>query len=217
MDTYNLTIFNQSRIIVIVFLAPVALIGSFLLGLEFMPKNYFWVLTLPLLTILLGVLFYFAKQSLKIECKENTLSFEWKRKLFFNYSPIDPVSISEIETIVIDQNQLLKKIITTDREINISNGKLLMKDSQRFINKLRSIISQNNGRVIDSWDVWQEKGYLKWALRINTVIIVLITGILIIFGLVKGFDKIPPTSFFMLVFFLPQMLLYQKQMTNKNK
>ena len=217
MDTYNLTIFNQSRIIAIVFLAPVALIGSFLLGLEFMPKSYFWILTLPLLAILLGLLFYFAKQNLKIECKDNTLFFEWKRKLIFNYRPINPVPISEIKTVVIDQDQLLKKIITKDREINISNGKLLMKDSQRFINALRLIISQNNGRVIDSWDVWQEKGYLKWALRINTIIIVLISGILITFGLVKGFDKIPPTSFFILVFFLPQMLLYQKQMTKKNK
>ncbi len=141
--------------------------------------------------------------------------FKWKKKLIFNCSEIEAIPTKEIKTVVIDQHQLLRKIITSDREINISNGKLLMKDSQKFINLLRSIIRQNDGREIDSWDVWQEKGYLKWALRINTLIIILMVGIIMTFAVIKGFDKIPPASLFMLVFLLPQMLLYQRQMKEK--
>ncbi len=215
MKSYNLTIFNQSRVIAIVFLAPVILVGSFLLGLALMPKTYFWVVSIPLFAGLSWLLFYFARQDLTIDFQDETLIFKWKKKSFFNYKKIESIPVKEIKTVVIDQEQLLKKIYTSDREINISNGKLLMKDSEKFINLLRSIINENKGRIIDSWDVWQEKGYLKWALRINTTIIISVVGIIIAFGVIKGFDKIPPASFFMLVFLLPQMLLYQRQMKEK--
>ena len=198
-----------------VFLAPIILVGSLLLGLALMPKNYFWAVSIPLFAGLSGLLYYFIKQDLEIDLQEDTLFFKWQKKVMFNYKEIESIPVREIKTVVIDQGQLLRKIITSDREINISNGKLLMKDSQKFIDLLRSIINQNEGKIIDSWDVWQEKGYLKWALRINTVIIISVVGIIIAFGVIKGFDKIPPASFFMLIFILPQMLLYQRQMNEK--
>jgi len=215
MKSYKLTIFNQSRVIAIVFLLPVILLGSLFAGLEFMPKGYFWIVSIPIFAGLSGLIYYFAKGDLIVDFDDETLIFKWKKKLIFNYSAIKAIPAKEIETLVIDQHQLLRKIITSDREINISNGKLLMKDSQKFINLLRSIIIQNDGREIDSWDVWQEKGYLKWALRINTVVIVSVVGLIVAFGVIKGFDKIPPASFFMLIFLLPQMLLYQRQMKEK--
>ncbi|WP_157609323.1 hypothetical protein [Psychroflexus torquis] len=215
MKSYKLTIFNQSRVITIVFLLPVILLGSLFAGLEFMPKGYFWIVSIPMFAGLSGLIYYFAKGDLIVDFNDETLIFKWKKKLIFNYSAIEAIPAKEIKTVVIDQHQLLRKIITSDREINISNGKLLMKDSQKFINLLRSIIRQNDGRAIDSWDVWQEKGYLKWALRINTVVIVSVVGLIAAFGVIKGFDKIPPASFFMSIFLLPQMLLYHRQMKEK--
>lgn len=215
MKSYELTIFNQSRVITVVFLFPVILLGSLFAGLELMPKSYFWIVSIPMFAGLSGLIYYFAKGDLIVDIDDETLLFNWKKKLIFNYDAIEPISVKDIKTVVIDQGELLRKIITSDREVKISNGKLLMKDSQKFIAFLRSSISQNGGRVIDSWDVWQEKGYLKWALKINTVIIVSIVGIIVAFGVIKGFDKIPPASFFMLVFLLPQMLLYQRQMKEK--
>ncbi|WP_338732028.1 hypothetical protein [Mangrovimonas cancribranchiae] len=215
MKSYELTIFNQSRVITVVFLFPVILLGSLFAGLELMPKSYFWIVSIPMFAGLSGLIYYFAKGDLIVDFDDETLLFNWKKKLIFNYDAIEPIPVKDIKTVVIDQGELLRKIITSDREVKISNGKLLMKDSQKFIAFLRSSISQNGGRVIDSWDVWQEKGYLKWALKINTVIIISIVGIIVAFGVIKGFDKIPPASFFMLVFLLPQILLYQRQMKEK--
>jgi len=215
MKSYKLTIFNQSRVIAVVFLLPVILLGSLFAGLELMPKSYFWIVSIPMFAGLSGLIYYFAKGDLIVDIDEETLLFTWKKKLIFNYNAIEPIAVKDIKTVVIDQGELLRKIITSDREVKISNGKLLMKDSQKFIALLRSTIKQNGGRAIDSWDVWQEKGYLKWALRINTVIIISIVGIIVAFGVIKGFEKIPPASFFMSVFLLPQMLLYQRQMKEK--
>jgi hypothetical protein len=193
----------------------VILLGSLFAGLELMPKSYFWIVSIPMFAGLSGLIYYFAKGDLIVDIDEETLLFTWKKKLIFNYNAIEPIAVKDIKTVVIDQGELLRKIITSDREVKISNGKLLMKDSQKFIALLRSTIKQNGGRAIDSWDVWQEKGYLKWALRINTVIIISIVGIIVAFGVIKGFEKIPPASFFMSVFLLPQMLLYQRQMKEK--
>lgn len=215
MKNYKLTIFNQSRVVTIVFLLPIILLGSLFTGLELMQKSYFWIVSIPMFAGLSGLIYYFAKGDLIVDFDDETLRFTWKKKLIFNYDAIEPISVKDIKTVVIDQGELLRKIITSDREINISNGKLLMKDSQKFIALLHSTIKQNGGRIIDSWDVWQEKGYLKWALRINTVVIVSVAGLIVAFGIFKGFDKIPPASFFMLIFLLPQMLLYHKQMKEK--
>lgn len=217
MKSYKLTIFNQSRVIAIIFLLPVILLGSLSAGLEFMPKSYFWIVSIPMFAGLSGLIYYFAKGDLIVDYDDEILIFKWQKKLIFNYSSIEAIPAKEIKTVVINQQQLLRKIITSDREINISTGNLLKKDSQMFINLLRSIIRENDGREIDSWDVWQEKGYLKWALRINTLVIVSVVGLIIAFGVIKGFDKIPLASFFMLIFLFPQMLLYQRHMKQKFK
>lgn len=215
MKNYKLTIFNQARVIAVVFIFPVILLGSLFAGLELMPKGYFWIVSIPIFAGLSGLMYYFAKGDLIVDFDNETLIFKWEKKLIFNYPTIEAIPAKEIKIVVIDQDQLLRKIITSNREIKISNGKLLMKDSQKFISLLESIINQNGGRIIDSWDVWKEKGYLKWALRINTTIIIGVVSLIVIFGIIKGFDNVPPASFFMLIFLLPQMLLYQRQMKEK--
>jgi hypothetical protein len=214
MKKYELTIFNQSRVIAIVFLLPVFLIGSLLLGLELMPKSYFWVVSIPMFVGLSGLMYYFAKADLIVDFNEENLIFNWKKKLIFNYPKIESIPIKEIKTIVVDQNQLLKKIITSDRVINISNGKLLMKDSQKFINLLVSIISQNGGRIIDSWDVWKEKGFLSIAYLINSFVLISVLLVVLGFIIIKGFDS-------RLLLFIPlsisQLFLYRRQMKEKLK
>jgi hypothetical protein len=193
---------------------PVFLIGSLLLGLELMPKSYFWVVSIPMFVGLSGLMYYFAKADLIVDFNEENLIFNWKKKLIFNYPKIESIPIKEIKTIVVDQNQLLKKIITSDRVINISNGKLLMKDSQKFINLLVSIISQNGGRIIDSWDVWKEKGFLSIAYLINSFVLISVLLVVLGFIIIKGFDS-------RLLLFIPlsisQLFLYRRQMKEKLK
>jgi hypothetical protein len=177
MKSYKLTIYNQSRVIEMVLLLPFIIFVSLFSGLEIMPKGYFWIATIPILVGLSGMMYYFVKGDLTIEFEEDTLTFIWKDKLIFNYSDIEAISAKDIKIVIIDQDQFLRKIVTSDREIKISHGKPFIKDSQGFITLLSSIINQNGGRIIDSWDDWNEKGYLKWALRINTLIIIGITSV----------------------------------------
>ena len=133
----------------------------------------------------------------------------------FRYKSIDPINEKAIETIVVDQKELLKAIWTENGVTKISTTKLFKKDSERFINHLIGLIEQNNGEMIDSWDVWRIKGYLKWAMRINAVVIVGSVVMIGAYAIFKGFDNVPPASLGMLIFLIPQMLLYQMQMKKK--
>ncbi|SDX59011.1 hypothetical protein [Aequorivita viscosa] len=167
---------------------------------------------------LFGILFYFSYGRLNVSCKNDTLHFEWQKKLLFDYAKIPDIKLNEIKCLVIDQGQILRKIITDKVEITLGNNRpnnVLKSDSQAFINFLSKEIQDKE--IIDSWDIWVEKGFLKWALRINTMILIVVIGILGFFAVTKGFEKIPPASFFMLIFLLPQMILYQKQMKSKIK
>ncbi len=167
---------------------------------------------------LIVLLFYFSYGRLNVTYENETLHFEWQKKLLFNYAEISNFTVNEIKRLVIDQGQVLRKIMTDKTEITLGNNRpnnVFKSDSQEFIDFLTDQVEKKE--IVDSWDIWVEKGYLKWALRINTIIILGVIGLLGFFAVTKGFDKIPPASFFMLIFFLPQMFLYQKQMKNKIK
>ena len=167
---------------------------------------------------LFGLLVYFSYGRLNVTYDNESLHFEWQSKLLFNYAEIPDIELNEIKRLVIDQGQILRKIVTDKTEITLGNNRpnnVFKSDSQVFIDFLTDQVE--NKEIIDSWDIWAEKGYLKWALRINTIILLAVIGILGFFAVTKGFDKIPPASFFMLIFFLPQMFLYQRQMKNRIK
>ncbi|WP_282124781.1 hypothetical protein [Algibacter mikhailovii] len=167
---------------------------------------------------LFGILLYFSYGRLNVTFENDTLHFEWQKKLLFEYAKIPDIELNEIKCLVIDQGQILRKIITDKVEITLGNNRpnnILKSDSQSFINFLSKEIQGKE--IIDSWDIWVKKGLLKWALRINTMILIVVVGILGFFAATKGIEKIPPASFFMLIFLLPQMILYQKQMKNKIK
>ena len=167
---------------------------------------------------LFGLLFYFSYGRLNVTYDNGTLHFEWQQKLLFKYAKIPDLEVNEIKRLVIDQGQILRKIMTDKVEITLGNNRpnsVLKSDSQKFIDFLTDQVQEKE--IIDSWDIWVEKGYLKWALKINTIILIGVIGLLGFFVVTRGFDKIPPASFLMLIFLLPQMLLYQTQMKNKIK
>lgn len=211
-------IFKQSRVVISIFAFAILFLPVLLLPSHI--DNSILQLAVTALGIigLFGLLFYFAYGRLNVTYENETLHFEWKQKLLFNYAEIPDIEINEIKRLVIDQGQVLRKIVTDKTEITLGNNRpnnVFKSDSQVFIDFLSKNIQ--NKEIIDSWDIWVEKGYLKWALRINTALLLGAIGLLGFFAVTKGFDKIPPASFFMLIFFLPQMFLYQKQMKNKIK
>lgn len=207
MQEYNITIFRQSRILLCLFLLPVIFLTAIFIGAE---TNS---LIISVLFIIMSILlvYYYIVGSLKITATGNELFFEWKKKFMFNYKPIKPIKINDIKTIILDEECLLRKIKTHDTVIYINNSKIKSEEAEKFINRLKNDV-KNEVRIIDSWDEFAEKGYLRLAYRINSIIIITSIVIIIIFTILKGFN---PVSLSILLLFIPQMILYQKQMKDK--
>jgi len=211
MKQYELTIFRQNRVLLIVLMIPISLLISLFIGLE---------ITIPILNIIIPVLFlsiigfglyYFTIGYLIITQKENRLELQWNKKTVFNYNNIEPIEINQIEALVIDQDQILKKIITAHRTIKINNGKIKHKDSIEFIDFLTK---NTNARIIDSWDVWDEKGWLKTAYRINSILLIVFIGLIIFYIIMKGLNE---RLLLFAPFLISQLFLYQLQMKRKRK
>ncbi len=211
MKQYELTIFRQNRVLLIVLMIPISLLISIFIGLE---------ITIPILNIIIPIsflsivgfgLYYFSIGHLIIAHKENRLEFQWNKKAIFNYDNIEPIEINQIETLVIDQDQLLKKIITADRIVRINNVKIKQKDSSEFIDFLTK---NANTRIIDSWDVWDEKGWLKIAYRINSILLVIFIGVVVFYTITKGLNS---RLLLFAPFLISQLFLYQIQMKRKRR
>lgn len=210
MQEYNITIFRQSRVILSVFFLPVVIIITIFIGAE---THSFFVPVLFLIFSFVSI-YYFIIGRLKITFKKDELSFEWKKKIMFNYRAIPSIKISDIKTIVLDEGKILKKIKTTNSTIYINNSKIKPEDSDKFISLLiNMIVDKYNVKVIDSWDEFSEKGYLKIAYAINFGVIV-ISIITVLILAILGYN-IRLFSLALLLLFIPQMLLYRKQMRRK--
>lgn len=210
MQKFELTIFRQSRVLIGLFLTPFALIGLLILGAEL--KSI--LIGLLLFAFYLLTIYYFVVGHLTITIDNGQLKFNWTNKLIFNYDNIEPLNIRDINTIVIDNGQLLRKIITKERTIKINNAKVQQKDALKFIYELGILTKENNVREIDSWDEWDDKGYIKTAYRINTVILVLATILVTFVIFKKGFNS---RHLFLVLLFIPQLFLYGQQMKQKIK
>ena len=177
MQTFNLVIFRQSRVLVVLSLFPFVLIAAVIKAAD---SNNILVGLLLFLIYLLTA-YYFVVGHMSVTINEGQLHFNWKRKLLFNYKNIDVLNISEIKTIVIDEGQMLRKIITTNKTLRLNTAKVLQKDALRFISYLRPLIKQNGGRNINSGDEWNEKGYIKLAYKAIAVAILLAACLLAYF------------------------------------
>ena len=210
MQKFELTIFRQSRILIAVFLTPFSFIGFLMLGSEMNSP----AIGLILFAFYLLIAYYFVVGHLTITIKNDQLKFMWARKMLFNYDEVEPVNISDIKALVIDDGQLLRKIVTYDQSIYINNSKVKIKEAAKFIQQLRIMTKNTSAREMDSWDEWADKGYLKTAYRINTIILVLAAILVAIAIIMKGFNS---TQLLLFLLFIPQLFLYGQQMKRKIK
>jgi len=210
VQKFNLTIFRQSRVLFALFLFPVIFVSLILLGAKL--NNF--IIGILLFVVYLFVAYYYVVGYLTISIDNEQIKFSWNKKFIFNYTEINSIRISDINTVVIDNGQLIRKINTNLKTIKINNTKIQQKDASKFLSQLNILIEHNNIRVIDSWDEWYEKGYLKTAYRINTVILFL-TAIIVTYTIItRGFKF---NQLFMISLFFPQLFLYGKQMKYKLK
>jgi hypothetical protein len=214
MKTFNVLIYRQGRALISIMIFISLFIPILFLTTHIENSFVKWSLTLFCLIGLILLLRYYTVGRLFVTVDNSKILFKWNKKVLFKYKEIPTIDISEIKSIVLDnEGKILRKIITKKIEIELGHGypnNYLKSDSQKFIQFLTSEI--NDLEIKDSWDVWVEKGLLKWALRINTIILVL--GILIVglYIVLKGYDS---RQLLLLIFILPQLILYQIQMNTK--
>ena len=159
MNEFELLVNRQYRVVIGILVFGVSMPGLLVLARKIDTPNMKILIPLLLLLSLIYLLYKFVSGKLIIRYWNNKLDFKWRRRMLFERKDIEPVSISDIKTLVIDEERFLRKIITVDRIIEINNGKSKKNDFHLFLKKLIEIVEENNGRVIDSKQDSSEKGY----------------------------------------------------------
>ena len=104
-QTFELTITNKKRVIISLLVFPFVIIGVLFISSKFNPGIGFLSF---LASIFLICYFVIGKLNLSIENDE--IYFEWGKKLFFNYNDIPNLNESDIEKVIVDNGQFLRKL-----------------------------------------------------------------------------------------------------------
>ena len=133
--------------------------------------NYLKIIFL-VFTILsvLSISIYFSTAKLKLTIDRNSIYFDWIRPFVFSNSRIDPINITEIKTLVIDDDKL-SRIITKDRNIVINNIRPLNKEFQTYLDQLAQTVIENGGKIINSPYIWKAKGYYDLSFKITMILL----------------------------------------------
>jgi hypothetical protein len=168
MKSFDIKVARGSRI----FIALINFAGSVALAFysNQLLENILIKIMTPIFLIgmIAGLSLYYVYANLTVTLTDDKLQFKFKKKLFFNYPPINDIYIKDIRTIVIDNNSV-RKIITRDQKISICSLRSDTDDALDFIEFLKM---KPRARVLDSWDVIKEAGYLKIIYVINILFIV---------------------------------------------
>ena len=178
MKKYNLTIISEKRSNASILIITFSIITSIFIGVWCQNILY----GLPSLIFVFFSVRYFAIGHLTIEVTEDRLNFQWDKKAILKYKDIDPVNFDEIKTIVLDNGEFLRKIITSNRTIRINNSRISPKDAPKFIKDFTKAIKIYDIKIIDSWDL-VNKPLLKviyWSL----IMISIIGGLILLISII---------------------------------
>ena len=164
MKTFYINTFSQSRVIGGSVLFCLLVVCTIVLKTLFTFPSFY----IPLVIILgLIALYYFIRSKVKITLNDDVITFERQKKLMFNQKSIPKINVSEIRTIVIDEEIMLKKIITNDKVLRLQTVKVLRADVNALISELYKLKEGNKVRFITSWQEYKENGYFKLAFKVS--------------------------------------------------
>ncbi|KAA3615251.1 MAG: hypothetical protein D8M58_22225 [Calditrichaeota bacterium] len=147
------------------------------------------------------LVFRFCSGKILVEQSTNSFKFKWIDRPFLDFRKLNPIIISEIKSIVVDDNGHIRKINTDIFTLKVNSFKQ-KNDEAEFLECLNLVAKENNLQIIDSWDIWNEKGYLKNAYRINQAIIV----ILFLYAIIENYFK--SIHLLILIFMVVQLISY---------
>lgn len=217
MTDFKLIVHRQRRILISIILGatilPFLLIAIVKLG-HISPYN--WFLGIIAFCLFIYGLIYFTTGTLIIRAENDLLEFSFQKKLAFNFKPIGPINISEIESFVTENKPLqkwhiLNRIIVSSKSIQIGSGRIKKDDTVAFV---EYISESHDIQTVNIWDLWQQKGWLRIAYIINSTILVFGLVICIIYIFTKGLDS---KLLLFMIFPFSQLILYQFILKERKK
>ena len=191
---------KQNRILLSIL--TVAILFPFCLYLSSKIELTFFKVTFLILVFgsIITLLYYFSFGQIKITLTNRKLDFEWKQKPIFNFKQYNSILIDDIKKVIVEQGIIVKiKTDNTEMEIRGINSEYIKSDSTDSLKLLKLLEKETNIKPIDSWDVWNERGWLTIAYRINLIILISIIVIVTTYIILKGFNS-------KLLFFIPLVL-----------
>ena len=222
MEIFQLTVIKQSRALLVVLIFSLSIIGAIFLSMPI--DNIILKIFVPILAFALinFLSIYYAFAILNVQAVDKKLKFKWnERKLIFNFTDIDDINLKDINTLVIDHDladnkEILQSITTNTKKIKIGVSKYWRKDADEFIIFLKK---NTNARIIDSWDTWKEKGFLKISYYITLTI--LLTGAILTTWIVldKGISNVDSHKLILFIgsylTLIPYYLIMKRKMGKK--
>ncbi|WP_400088558.1 hypothetical protein [Capnocytophaga canimorsus] len=215
--TFSLLVYRLNRVLINIFIFPLWILLTIILAVNIKIPYLKWIIPSLVFIGLTLLLIYSIVSRLIVTVENNKLVFHWNKKLLFNYKEIPTIDISEVTGIVsgFNEKEILRKIVTRNKIITIGSGKsypLFKSDTKQFVDFLKSEVTDL--KIKDEWDLWAEKGYLIWAYRINTVLLVQVPLVTIVISIIKGGK---PKNLLLLLVILPKLIIYQFIMAGKIK
>jgi hypothetical protein len=200
-QTFELTITNQKRVIASLFSLPLILITAIIITSE---SNFiFGILSV---VFFLFMIWYFVIGNLTVLIENETIYFHWRKKIIFNYRHIKSLKECDIEKVIIDNEQFLRKIIAPNRIINLSTSKINPKDSYRLISYFNQKSQTENIVIKNSWGNISQK-WLKTFYIVNWIVIVTVILIIVFVIFFKGFKP----KMLLILTMIPILIIYGKQ------
>ncbi|CEN40244.1 hypothetical protein [Capnocytophaga cynodegmi] len=215
--TFSLLVYRLNRALISIFIFPLWILLTIILAVNIKIPYLKWIIPSLVFIGLTLLLIYSIVSRLIVTVENNKLVFHWNKKLLFNYKEIPTIDILEVTAIVFDDERrnALHRIVTRNKTITFVCKKsylLFKSDTKQFVDFLKSEVTDL--KIKDEWDLWAEKGYLIWAYRINTVLLVLVPLVTIIISIIEGGK---PKKLLLLFVILPKLIIYQFIMAGKIK
>ncbi len=166
MQKFNLKIAKQSRIVIGIFLFAITFPFLLTPGLRELLPEYGFVLPILILTLVIIFIYQFTIGKVILRFSNNRIDIEWRKRFLFDNQSLEPINISNIKSIIIDNDEFLRKIITADSVIEINNIKPVTKEFKSFVITLSEKVRGNNGRVLNSDQFAKEKGIKDYSFYI---------------------------------------------------
>tara|TARA_R100000278_G_C5418024_1_gene145560 strand:+ start:61 stop:708 length:648 start_codon:yes stop_codon:yes gene_type:complete len=215
MIEYRIKVMKQNRILLSILTVAILLPFCILLSAKLELILFKIIIPILILGIVITLLYYFSFGQLRITLNDRKLDFEWKEKPVFNFKKYNSILIDDIKKVIVDQGIIVKiKTDNTEMEIRGINSEYIKSDHTDSLELLKLLEKEINIKPIDSWDVWNERGWLKIAYRINFLILISVILIVITYIILKGFNS---KLLLLIPLVLSQLIFSYFQMKSKLK